>query len=223
MFLKHTAVALAAGLLAASAHAQVGVTAGVGTTGAGAHLVVPMEASLNGRFGINYFKHDFDRRSGLVDYQLEGKLQTFDILFDWYLRPGGNFHVTGGLVYNGSKIDARGNADRLGTFTINGKRYTAADVGTLDGTVKFRKIAPYLGVGWGNALTQDKRWNFNADLGAFYQGRADVNLVSRGCTTSTAVCAGLVTDLAAEEVRLNKEVADYKFYPVLRASVSYKF
>ena len=78
------AATIAATVAAASAHAEigVGVTATLGTTGAGVHLVVPMERTLNGRFGINYYKHDFDKRSGGIDYDGDAKLQTFDALFD---------------------------------------------------------------------------------------------------------------------------------------------
>lgn len=217
------AIALAAFLAAAPSHAQVAVTVDAGTTGAGLHLVAPLAANLNGRFGANYFKHDFDKRSGLVDYQLDGKLQTFDALFDWYIRPASTFRVTGGLVYNGTRFDAVGSADRLGRFMLNGREYSARDVGTLKGAVSFRKAAPYLGIGWGNALNPDKRWNFSTDLGVLYQGKARVKLESVGCTSSTALCSALARDLAAEELQLAEDVSDYKFYPVLRASVSYRF
>ncbi|MFL6672227.1 MAG: hypothetical protein ACJ8LG_02925 [Massilia sp.] len=225
MSLQHTALALAAGLLAAAAaQAQVGITADVGTTGLGAHIVVPMESYLNGRFGLNYLKHDFNRSSGMVDYNLNGKLQTFDALVDWYPREGNSFRLTGGVVYNGSKFDVKANADKLGKFSINGVQYSAADVGVLKGKVDFRKAAPYLGIGWGNALAPAHgSWNFNADLGAFYQGKANVNLASIGCTTSQLVCTKLAEDVAAERLRLADEASSYKFYPVLRASVSYRF
>lgn len=225
MSLKHTAFALAALVAGAHGHAQVklAVTADIGTTGAGLHVVVPMETRLNGRFGMNYFKHDFDKRSGLVDYHLDGKLQTFDLLFDWYLRPEGDFRLTGGIMYNGSRFNATGKPSVDGVFTFNGVQYGGSDIGTLEGDVTFRRAAPYLGIGWGNALNPNKRWNFSADLGAFYQGKATVNLIPFGCVTSATICAQLARDVALEEVRLAGEASDYKVYPVLRASVSYRF
>ena len=224
MSLKHTVFAACALLAGASAHAQLGVavTADLGTTGAGFHVVVPMETYLNGRFGANYFKHDFDKRSNLVDYEFKGKLQTFDVLFDWYLRPQGDFRLTGGLVYNGTRFDARGKPGVGGSFSFNGKTYASSDIGTLEGDVTFRRAAPYLGIGWGNALNPDKRWNFSADLGAFYQGKATVNLIPRGCVTSNALCGQLARDVAVEELRLSEDVSDFKVYPVLRASLSYR-
>lgn len=224
MFKQSAALALAAGfLLPALAQAQVGVTADLGTTGAGVHVVVPMESYLNGRFGVNYLKHDFDKTSGSVDYTLKGKLQTVDVLFDWYLRDNSSFHLTGGLVYNGSKFDAIAHPNGNGTFTLNGKQYGAADVGVLAGKVDFRKAAPYLGIGWGNALAPAKRWNFFADLGAFYQGKPNVNLASVGCTTSNAVCGAVASDVAAERTKLQHDADAYKVYPVLRASLAYRF
>ena len=219
------AATIAATVATASAHAEigVGVTATLGTTGAGVHLVVPMERTLNGRFGINYYKHDFDKRSGGIDYDGDAKLQTFDALFDWYAFADTPLRLTAGVVYNGNEVTAKARPNSNGRYLINGQSYSAADVGTLDGNVDFRKAAPYFGIGWGNALTPNKRWNVSADLGAFYQGKGQVDLISRGCRTSQAVCAVLVRDVAVEEARLTNELADHKFFPVLRASVSYSF
>jgi hypothetical protein len=222
MFLKYSALASAL-LLTGAAQAQVGITADLGSTGAGFHLVVPMETYLNGRFGVNGFQHDFDRTTNGVDYAIKGKLQTIDVLFDWYLREGSPFHVTGGLVYNGNRFDATAKGSQLGNFTLNGTTYTAADVGILSGRIDYRKAAPYLGIGWGNALSANGHWSFNTDLGAFFQGKPNVKLGSTGCTTSAAVCDALANDVAAERLRLADDVDALKVYPVLRASLNYRF
>lgn len=223
--MKRIVIALAATLAAASAQAEIGmaVTADLGTTGAGFHVVVPMEPTLNGRLGINYLQHDFDKRSGGIQYDAKAKLQTFDVLFDWYVLDNSAFRLTGGVMYNGNEVTGRARPNDNGLYQINGRGYSVADVGNLDARIDFQKAAPYLGIGWGNALTPNKRWNFNADLGAFYQGRAHVNLVSRGCNTNPVICIVLASDVAQEEARLTEELSDHKFFPVLRASVSYSF
>lgn len=222
---KHIAFGATALLAGAAAHAQVGaaVTLDLGTTGPGLHLVVPMESNLNGRFGANFFKHDFEKRSGLVDYKLDGKLATFDVLFDWYVVPQSSFRLTGGLVYNGTRFKATGVPGADGKFTFNGNTYSTTDLGVLKGDITFRRAAPYLGIGWGNPLTPNKRWTFMADVGAIYQGKARVNLIPLGCTTSNAVCGKLATDVAAEELKLGEDASDYKVYPVLRAGIAYSF
>jgi len=206
-----------------SAQAQVGATLDLGTTGVGAHLVLPISPGLNGRVGLNYFKHDFTKRSGQVEYDLDGKLQTVDALLDWYPRAGGNFRVTAGVLYNDTRFDATAAPDQLGSFSLNGTRYSAADVGLLRGKVDFRKAAPYLGIGWGNALNSERGWSFGGDLGVFYQGSARVSLRSEGCVVATVLCERLARDVAAEEARLADDASDYKVYPVLRAAVSYRF
>ena len=224
MFLKYLPLAGAL-FLAGAAQAQVGVTADLGTTGAGFHLVVPMESQLNGRFGANMFNHNFDRTTNGVDYAIKGKLQTFDLLFDWYVRDDSVFHLTGGLVYNGNRFDATAKGNQLGKLTLNGNTYSASDIGLLKGRIAYRKAAPYLGIGWGNALASSNKghWSFNGDLGAYFQGNPNVKLGSYGCTTLKAVCDTLVQDIAVEQLRLQDDVDSMKFYPVLRASLNYRF
>ncbi|KLU38255.1 hypothetical protein AB595_04090 [Massilia sp. WF1] len=183
-----------------------------------------MESNLNGRFGANMFNHDFDRSTNGVDYAIKGKLRTFDVLFDWYVREGSPFHLTGGLVYNGNRFDASAQANQFGKLTLNGNTYTAADIGILKGRIDYRKAAPYLGIGWGNALvTNAGHWSFNADLGAFYQGNPNVDLGSYGCTVSKDTCDALFKDVAAERLRLKDDVSGFKLYPVARASLNYGF
>jgi len=222
MFIKHTVLA-AALLVAGTANAEVGATADLGTTGAGFHLVVPLTTSLNGRFGANYFRHSFSRTTDNVDYEFKGKLQTFDALLDWYPQEGGSFRLTGGVIYNGNKFDARGKPTGTGTFTLNGNIYSATDVGVLDGRIDFRKAAPYLGIGWGNALAQSSRWHVNTDLGVFYQGSPNVELANVGCAASAVVCNQIAQDVAAERKRLRDDSESFKVYPVLRVGIGYRF
>ncbi|MGZ5198433.1 MAG: hypothetical protein ACXWC4_01575 [Telluria sp.] len=224
MFAKHKALVLAAALLAAgAAQADVAVTGDAGTTGAGVHLVVPMETYLNGRFGVNAFNHDITKHSGAVDYDMKGKLQTADMLFDLYLREGSAFRVTAGIVYNNNHFDAVATPN-AGKFTLNGNTYSAADVGLLSGDVEFRKAAPYLGIGWGNALADTARhWQISGDLGTFFQGDPKVHLVSIGCVSDHTVCKAIATDVAAETARLQGDLSGYRFYPVARVSLSYRF
>ncbi|TFW27948.1 hypothetical protein [Massilia horti] len=224
MSLQHCALAVAAGLLfAANANADIGVTADLGTTGAGVHIVVPMETYLNGRFGVNGYKRNFTTTSNSIDYAISGKLNTIDALFDWYLRPGSSFHLTGGIIYNNTRFDASAHANAQGKFVINGDEYEASDIGELTGSVNFRKAAPYLGIGWGNALARDQRWNFNVDLGAYYQGRPNVSLASEKCGTDIATCVEVAANVKEERARLAEDISSLKVYPVLRASVSYRF
>jgi hypothetical protein len=221
-FLKFSALAGAL-LMTGAAQAQVAVTADLGTTGAGLHLVVPMETYLNGRFGANYFTHDFNKTSNQVDYAIKGKLKTYDVLFDWYISEGSPFHLTGGLVYNGNRFTATAQAGQLGKITLNGHTYSTAEIGILNGNIDYRRAAPYLGIGWGNALKSNSGWSFNADLGAFFQGNPNVKLGNTGCTVGKTICSAVAADVAAERLHLQDDVDSFKVYPVVRASLNYRF
>lgn len=220
-----SAFGIVAGLvLASGAQAQVAVSADLGTTGVGAYLVVPMETTINGRFGVHTLKRSKDQSAGGVQYDTRASLRTADILFDWFALEDSAFRMTAGVVYNGNKLEASGRPNDGGNYSINGKTYSAADVGTLNGLVEFRRAAPYFGIGWGNPLAiTKKKWHLVGDLGVFVQGPPKVKLVSLGCTTSQTVCKALAADVAAERARFEDEIDFAKIYPVARIGVAYRF
>ncbi|HEY8609405.1 MAG TPA: hypothetical protein VIM12_20005 [Noviherbaspirillum sp.] len=215
------AVAAAAMLFAVEAQAQTGLTASVGTPGVGLHLTVPLQEQFNARFGVNGLNYSHDIRTSNVEYDTKLKLRTVEALLDYHpLR--GNFRISGGIVYNGTKLTGDGTPRAGGTYTFNGTSYPAATAGTLDARVDFRNFAPYLGIGFGNAA-QDKGWGFSADLGVLFQGRPDTSVTSTGCTAPAPLCAELASDLAAESRELRDDADEFRFYPVVRVGVSYKF
>jgi hypothetical protein len=210
-------------LCAASQAADLGVSLDAGTTGIGAHLTVPVAPSFNVRAGMNYLKYNTDRNAGGVDYDLKLKLHTFDLLADWYVVPGSLFRVSGGAVYNNTSFDALALPDARGNYTLNGRSYSAAQVGKLSGTIDFRKTAPYLGIGWGNAVGPGGKWRFNADLGATFQGKPKVRLANTGCTAISAACTLLANDIAQEQAELADDLDSVRVYPVLRLGITYQF
>lgn len=202
--------------------ADLGLSVSAGTTGLGAHVIVPLQKQLDARVGASILNYSYDGSTSSVDYDFKLKLKTIDALLDWYPSTGG-FRVTGGIVYNGNKITANGRPSASGSYTLNGNTYTAANAGSLNGQIDFRNFAPYLGIGWGNAAADKGGFGFNADLGVLFQGAPRTSLVNNGCTAPAPICAQLATDVAAENQRLNDEVKDFKAYPVLRVGVNYRF
>lgn len=203
------------------AQAQVGLSGDLGTTGVGAHFSVPVQPNMNARFGLNYLNYSESGYDSQVHYNATLTLQTFDALLD-YFPMDGRFRVSGGLVYNGNRADLTAKPDSTGTLKFNGRRYVAATAGTVTGNVEFRKMAPYLGIGWGNAV-KDSGWRFSTDLGVLYQGSPTTSLRNRGCTESADFCAQLRSDVADERKSLSDKANNFRFYPVLRLSVSHSF
>lgn len=203
--------------------ANLGLSGELGTTGVGIHLSVPLAQQLNARFGVNYFDYSFNSSTNDVNYDAKARLRTFDALLDWFPLDSG-FRLSGGVVYNGNKIDATGKPKANGIYTINGNVYTASQAGQVDGRIDFKKFAPYVGLGWGNALAPAKAgWGFTADLGVMFQGNASTSVSSSGCNAPAAICSRLATDVAAENAQLSDKVHGYNLYPVLRVGVSYQF
>ena len=81
-----------------------------------------------------------------------GRFRRFRLEIAPYVRDKHSFHLSAGLVHDGSKFDAKGKPNNGGGYTINGVNYRSVDVGTLDGSLVYRKAAPCIGIGWGNAV-----------------------------------------------------------------------
>ncbi len=218
------AVSLLAVLLASGAAGatDLALTADLGTTGIGLHMSLPLQKNLNARLGFNTLNYSYSGNTSNVDYDFKLKLNTIDALVD-YFPSEGSFRLTGGLTYNSSKINAVGKSNASGTFILNGNAYTSADAGQLNGKIDFRKIAPYLGIGWGNALQKETGWGFSADAGVLFLGSPNTSLTSSGCTAPSSLCSQLNSDLDAENSRLRDKANDLKLYPVLRVGASYRF
>ena len=223
--MKNTALALAclsAVCFQGTARAEVGVTASVSTIGLGLHASIPLKPALNARFGVNALRSSTDENTNDVNYDFKLKLTTVDALIDYFPMEGA-FRVSGGIVYNANKFEANGRPKGSGTYTFNGNTYAASAVGSLNAEVTFNKLAPYLGIGWGNPVAADKGWGFSSDIGVVFQGKPKAALSNRGCTASAAVCTQIASDIQVERRSLQAEMDDFKLLPVLRVGVSYKF
>lgn len=225
---------LIAGVFASGAvhAADVGITGSFGSNGAGVHLTFPLKSNLNARIGANAGSYSFDGSTNTASYTVKAHAETYDALLDFY--PVANaFRVTGGMVYNNNRLDLQARSNINGNFGFNGNTYTVADAGTVNGKADFKKFAPYVGIGFGNAIGKSK-WSFSADLGVMFQGRARTSLTNTGCTLDTmswnspfssgaGLCDRLAADLSTENSKLQAKVGDYKILPVAYVGISYKF
>lgn len=206
------------------AHADIGVYAKGGTLGLGGGVGIDISDNLTARVGYTSYNLDKDISTSDVDYKGKVKLGGAEALLDWYPFTG-TFRVTGGLVFSRNKIDVDAKLNQ--TVDINGTTYQASDVGSLNGSVKFKSTVPYLGIGWGNVAGKNGNFHFIADIGVEFQGSPDVKLHG-SCTpafqaSNPTECAQLSSDVAQEEKDLNNKVSDYKWWPVLNLGVAYRF
>jgi len=200
--------------------ADSAVSGRLGTLGAGIEYERNLSGNWNGRIGYNAFNIDRDLDSSGVEYEAELDLSNINAIIDYH--PGGSsFRISGGVSYNGNKVSVVG-VPTGGSFDFNNTTYTAADVGSLTGDVEFNKVAPYLGIGWGNAVNNSK-WAFSFDLGVLFSGDPEASLtVECNPLIPVADCASLQSDVDAEVVQFQDDLDDFKAYPVIMLGVSYK-
>ncbi|HXF17815.1 MAG TPA: hypothetical protein VN496_12460 [Burkholderiales bacterium] len=203
----------------ASADTSIGLSAG--TLGGGVELAHAFSERLGIRIGANGLNHDSTETYQSVNYDSQLKLATGELLFDWFPFAN-NFRISAGAMYNGNKLTLTGKPSPGGTYTINGRTYSAANIGTLDGSVDFSNAAPYFGLGYGRPI--GKGFSLTADLGVLFQGSPRSTLTaSCGPGTPAATCTQLQSDVAAEQAQLDDDLHKYQYYPVVSIGLAYTF
>jgi len=214
-------------LLVEPVDAQVAIGGKAGTLGVGVELTIGLTSQLNTRLGLNGYSYSEQREASGIEYDGEAELLTATALLDWH--PGGSgFRLTGGFVYNETEVHGSSLPPASGFYEIGGVLVPAALVGTLDATAEFDPIVPYAGIGWGNAVRGSGKWGFAFDLGAVFQGEADVTLIpiipaNSPINIIPGAREALDILLRREEADLEDDAADYDIYPVLSIGVTYRF
>ena len=196
---------------------NVGVSAGAGTLGAGAAVTFGVTDQLNARVGFGRFSEDVEFEESDVEYDGEITLGGTYALVDFHPFKGG-FRVSGGLVLNNNELT--GDATITENIDIGDSTYT---VDSLGATVDFDDVAPYIGIGWGNAADGKRGFGFSFDLGLMLQGSANVDLDAEGTIVDDPL---FQDDLAREEDNLEDELdelVNVDAYPVVALGFSFTF
>lgn len=199
------AVLLAALLGTGTAGAQ-SVYGQVGTTGGTLGYVQHMD-SFNLRGDLNFADYSRNFHAGSVDYGAKLKFTTVGLFADFF--PVGQFRITAGAFLGKDKISAYG------------KNSPTSDVlpgEYVEGRVRTRTARPYLGIGWGFGPKAGPGLSFTADLGASYGSLRTEYDVSPGMQRYWG------NDRVQQERRkFDDKVRDYRWAPVVRVGVSYRF
>lgn len=213
--------AMAAVLLACgSAHAafnELAIAVKAGTLGLGGDLTTNLIPQVNLRAGLQWLDFGFIAPLGDVDYDLKLKFLNPLVLIDWYPFDG-PFRISGGVLFNGSEIRLRAKPGEA--VEIDDVTYTPAELGSLRGDVEWRSVAPYVGIGWGNALGEGGRWGIATDFGVAFTGSPSISLSATGPISGDPT---FQTRLAEEERDIQDELDAFKIYPVLSVSLFFRF
>ncbi len=222
-----TAVALIISSVLLSSQAQAdsanGVAIKAGSAGAGIEYYTGISDNVNLRFGINGFNYDDDFTENDITYEAEIQLRSASVVFDYHPWDSSSFRLSAGAYYNGNKVNAAAQAID-GEYEFNGDVYQVEDVASADGKIEFKKVAPYIGFGWSASPTSTSSWAFNLDIGAFYQDTPESQLnVTCGAALEQTLCDQLLADVRIEQDKLEEDIQEYKWYPVVTLGVLYRF
>ncbi|MEW6764285.1 MAG: hypothetical protein AB1344_00680 [Pseudomonadota bacterium] len=217
---------LAALMAASTSPAMAGdIAAGLvaGTAGFGAEVTYGVAKDFNLRGTLRGLDYDYDFTEDNIDYEGNLKLRNGGVTVDWFPFSG-SFRLSAGAMYNGNEVKAKAKPNTLpATYTINDVDYVID--GQVDASIDWRKFAPYVGIGWGNAVGKGSNWSVSFDLGVMFTGEPNTDLTATGTVNGIPVedDAQFQSDLAAERNNLNDEIKDAKFYPVIQLGLHYKF
>ena len=191
------------------------VSGKVSTLGLGGEFTTGVTSNVNARVGLNMLDFDIDEEEiEDIEYDIELDFSSFSALADWYVFNG-SFRISGGVISMDHEINL--DASPSDEIDIGEGTYSPADIGTLSGCVEIDDVAPYVGIGWGNPLTSNRRWGFTCDFGVAFTSSPDVKL------TATGAVAGLAEDLAKEIKDIEDDVDKFELYPVIAVSFFYRF
>jgi hypothetical protein len=209
---------------ASAAHAQnsaLGVNLKAGTAGTGFDLVMPINEGLNLRLGHANYSADREVTEKNVNYQAQLNLGGTNVLADWFPSKSSRFRWTLGAYSPKYQLTGQARPGEGGTIEINNVAYPAAALGTLDLSVKWGGVKPYLGLGFDGFRHAKAGLYFNVDAGVILAGSPKVSL-NANCP-SAEVCAAIESDLRAEEAQLDADFQKLKYLPVVQVGVGYRF
>ncbi len=193
----------------------VGLTVKGGTLGAGLEATIGASDYLGFRLGANMMSAgpSLERDEGTITTDLDWR--SYSGLVDIHPFAGG-FRISGGALMNKNKFKLK--ADLTKSVTLNDQDYTLDD---LSGQVTFSEMAPYAGIGYGNAVGADGRWHFSCDFGVMFQGEPKV---SAQATASDSRLQPYVDEALAREVAdIQDDANAFKYYPVISVGISFRF
>jgi hypothetical protein len=186
----------------------------VSTLGGNVEVYRSFGDQFNAHIGFNYFALDHDI-TGEEDFDATFSLGLMSIsaLADYFPFTSSTFRITTGVMVNLNKIDAKLTPTK--EYEVGGDVYKPEDLGELDAEISFNPIAPYIGIGFGNATGGEPGLGFAFDIGTMYQGGSGVDLNA----------VGLIEPSASEdqEQKFEDNLAWFKWYPIVSFGLTYKF
>ncbi len=171
-------------------HMSLGVSLGV-LDGIGFEVAAPLTDYVNVRTGFSFFPkihydvngnevYDKDsKEAGEVDARVNFKKSDWRLLFDIHPFKSSSFRFTLGAFVGNSEIFEAYNTTKLEKYSdcfieLGDYQIGFDEDGNTRANIKVNSFRPYLGIGFGRAISRDKKFKFNFDLGVQFWGKPKV-------------------------------------------------
>ncbi|WP_443939711.1 hypothetical protein [Pedobacter sp. MW01-1-1] len=156
----------------------------------------------------------FSVNSQPTDLDFKVAFGNAHLLFDWHpflneKSLSRKVVVTGGAGYF---WQAKGEAvvTYRGTYMYGDIPITSAELGQLQGTIKWNKVAPYAGFGFENVFPRNK-FNVGFAVGMYYMGEPEVTLVGTNYLAANT----------SNQQQLQENMSFYRFMPVVQINFNF--
>jgi hypothetical protein len=210
----------------------IGVTTGI--DGIGFDVATPLATKINLRLSGSFLNYNPAVTADNVAVNAAITLRSVGAGVELFPYRS-SFHITPGFTfYNGNHAVAVTNIAPGTNFTVNDTEYLSDAADPVHGYFALnlgRKLAPSLTAGFGNMLRTDSHWSVPVDVGFQYVGqpKLTLNMTGSTCDPGGGDCDTIandpqaIADLAAEQTKINKEIAPLRFYPIVKIGLSYRF
>ncbi|MEM8934995.1 MAG: hypothetical protein AAGC77_01145 [Pseudomonadota bacterium] len=221
--MKHATIAASAAALSffcvpALAGQNVALGVQAGTLGVGADVQVRAYGPLVLRAGGHFLDFNIKAKYDGIRYDADFNLSNAYLTADVHPLNTGLFVSAGAII----GLDNIGlTATPANPLQVGDVVFNPADLGTVRGDVQANDVAPFLGVGFDDALTGIMPLSFSIMVGAAFTGEPDVAL-----TAVDGLLEGdpmLEAELAREQANLQEDIDDYRIYPIARIGVAASF
>jgi hypothetical protein len=200
------------------------ITPEIGTLGIGASVTRSITPNFNARVGINAFGVGADITATDVTYEADLSLSNISTLIDYHPAKNSGFRLTGGLIFQDNSLKGTGRPTN-NTITVGGETYTVNVLESVDAELTFaNSVAPYLGLGWGNAVQQGRGFGFSFNLGVMFSGSPKIGVTPTFGPDATPENRSQINNSIEQERRdLESDLDWLNIYPVLSLGISYQF
>ncbi|MDD9892730.1 MAG: hypothetical protein OXT49_04370, partial [Gammaproteobacteria bacterium] len=192
-----------------------------GTLGAGVDAIYGVSDRLNLRANFRAFDRsaDFeaDGNGSELDYSGDLELSNLGFGIDYHPFDGG-FRFSAGLQISGNEVTATATCNRAGGCSFGNGIIPQGSSATanfdLSGT------HPYVGIGWGNPVSDGIPFGLFFDFGLMFQGTPEVSVVAQCDAAFQAQCD---SDAEDEERELQEDAEDFEVYPIVNVGLRWRF